>query len=63
VKKCILAKRQIDFRQALENEFSGAFSDSVFAIADCPSKKNFLDRSEILFFRPAIKFDPTGLSS
>jgi uncharacterized protein (TIGR02452 family) len=31
-----------DFRQALENEFSGAFSDIVFAIADWSPERKFL---------------------
>jgi uncharacterized protein (TIGR02452 family) len=31
-----------DFRQALENEFSGAFSDIVFAIADWSPERRFL---------------------
>jgi uncharacterized protein (TIGR02452 family) len=31
-----------DFRQALENEFSGAFSDVVFAIADWSPERKFL---------------------
>jgi len=31
-----------DFRQALENDFSGAFSDIVFAITDWSSEKKFL---------------------
>jgi len=32
----------IDFRQALENEFHGAFSDLVFAIADWSPERKFL---------------------
>ena len=32
----------IDFRQALENEFSGAFSDIVFAITDWSPERKFL---------------------
>ena len=32
----------IDFRQALENEFSGAFSDIVFAITDWSPERRFL---------------------
>jgi uncharacterized protein (TIGR02452 family) len=32
----------IDFRQALENEFSGAFSGIVFAITDWSPERNFL---------------------
>jgi uncharacterized protein (TIGR02452 family) len=32
----------VDFRQALENEFSGAFSDIVFAIADWSPERRFL---------------------
>jgi uncharacterized protein (TIGR02452 family) len=31
-----------DFRQALENDYSGAFSDIVFAIADWSSERRFL---------------------
>jgi uncharacterized protein (TIGR02452 family) len=31
-----------DFRQALENEFSGAFSDIVFAITDWSPERRFL---------------------
>jgi uncharacterized protein (TIGR02452 family) len=32
----------LDFRQALENEFSGAFSDIVFAITDWSPERRFL---------------------
>lgn len=32
----------IDFRQALENDFSGAFSDIVFAITDWSPERKFL---------------------
>jgi len=32
----------VDFRQALENDFSGAFSDIVFAIADWSPERQFL---------------------
>ena len=32
----------IDFRHALENEFSGAFSDIVFAITDWSPERRFL---------------------
>ena len=32
----------MDFRQALENEYSGAFSDIVFAITDWPLDRKFL---------------------
>ncbi len=32
-----------DFRQALENEFSGAFSDIVFAITDWSPERTFLE--------------------
>jgi uncharacterized protein (TIGR02452 family) len=32
----------IDFRQALENEFSGAFSDVTFAVADWSPERRFL---------------------
>ncbi|MBN1365907.1 MAG: TIGR02452 family protein [Syntrophaceae bacterium] len=32
----------IDFRQALENEYSGAFSDIVFAITDWSPERKFL---------------------
>lgn len=32
----------LDFRQALENDFSGAFSDIVFAIADWSPERRFL---------------------
>lgn len=32
----------IDFREALENDFSGAFSDVVFAIADWSPERKFL---------------------
>jgi uncharacterized protein (TIGR02452 family) len=32
----------IDFLQALENEFRGAFSDIVFAITDWSQERNFL---------------------
>ncbi|MBP1715376.1 MAG: hypothetical protein H6Q42_3579 [Deltaproteobacteria bacterium] len=31
-----------DFRQALENEFNGAFFDIVFAIADWSPERRFL---------------------
>jgi uncharacterized protein (TIGR02452 family) len=32
----------IDFRSALENEFSGSFSDIVFAITDWSPERRFL---------------------
>jgi uncharacterized protein (TIGR02452 family) len=32
----------IDFRQALENDFCGAFSDIVFAITDWSPERRFL---------------------
>jgi uncharacterized protein (TIGR02452 family) len=32
----------IDFRQALEHEFSGVFSDVVFAITDWSPERKFL---------------------
>jgi hypothetical protein len=32
----------MDFRQALENDFSGAFSDIVFAITDWSPERKFL---------------------
>jgi uncharacterized protein (TIGR02452 family) len=32
----------VDFRQALENEFMGAFSDIVFAIVDWSPERRFL---------------------
>ena len=31
-----------DFREALENDYSGAFSDVVFAIADWSPERKFL---------------------
>jgi uncharacterized protein (TIGR02452 family) len=32
----------VDFRRALENDFSGAFSDVVFAITDWSAERKFL---------------------
>jgi hypothetical protein len=32
----------MDFRQALENKFSGVFSDIVFAITDWSPERRFL---------------------
>jgi hypothetical protein len=32
----------MDFRQALENDYSGAFSDIVFAITDWSPERKFL---------------------
>jgi uncharacterized protein (TIGR02452 family) len=32
----------VDFREALENEFRGAFSDVVFAITDWSPERRFL---------------------
>jgi len=32
----------VDFRQALENDYSGAFSDIVFAITDWSPERTFL---------------------
>jgi uncharacterized protein (TIGR02452 family) len=39
----------IDFRQALENEFSGAFSDIVFAITDWFPERRFLGPFRMVF--------------
>jgi uncharacterized protein (TIGR02452 family) len=39
----------IDFRQALENEFSGAFSDIVFAITDWSPNRRFLGPFRVVF--------------
>jgi uncharacterized protein (TIGR02452 family) len=36
------SRTAVDFRQALENEFRGAFSDIVFAITDWSPERNFL---------------------
>jgi uncharacterized protein (TIGR02452 family) len=53
----------IDFRQALENEFRGAFSDIVFAVTDWSVERKFLGPFRDTFLPSAIKFDPTGLST
>ncbi|NCO59601.1 MAG: TIGR02452 family protein [Deltaproteobacteria bacterium CG23_combo_of_CG06-09_8_20_14_all_51_20] len=39
----------IDFREALQNEFDGAFSDIVFAITDWSAERKFLGPFEVLF--------------
>jgi len=38
-----------DFRQALETEFQGAFSDIVFAITDWSSKRRYLGSFRDIF--------------
>lgn len=38
-----------DFRQALENEFRGAFSDIVFAITDWSAERRFLEPFRVVF--------------
>lgn len=40
----------LDFRNALENEFSGAFSDIVFAITDWSSERRVLQPFRTVFF-------------
>jgi uncharacterized protein (TIGR02452 family) len=44
----------VDFRQALEKEFSGAFSDIVFAIADWSPERKFLGPFRDVFAENAI---------
>lgn len=51
----------IDFRQALENDFRGAFSDIVFAITDWSPERKFLGPFRNTFLPSTMKFDPTSL--
>jgi hypothetical protein len=63
VKKCNFGEAAIDFRQALEKEFRGSFSDIVFAVKDWSVEKKFLGPFRDTFLPSAIKFDPTSLST
>ena len=64
VKKCIFGEAAIDFRQALENDFLGAFFGLVFAITGGSFDRRFSSTACEYFFLPCqLSFDPTGLST
>jgi len=44
----------VDFREALENKFSGVFSDIVFAIADWSVERRFLGPFREVFVREVL---------
>jgi hypothetical protein len=44
-----MIRTAMDFRQALENDYSGAFSEIVFAITDWSPERKFLGPFRAVF--------------